>query len=55
MTVIVGDGINDVLLARNARIMSCAFLNGLTKREILLDLKPDDTCETLADLISIYM
>ncbi|MDQ5985727.1 MAG: Phosphoglycolate phosphatase [Syntrophus sp. SKADARSKE-3] len=54
-TVIIGDGINDILLARNAHILSCAFLGGLTDREVLLGLKPDDTCETLADMKSLYI
>jgi phosphoglycolate phosphatase len=45
--VVIGDGVNDILLARNAGILSCAFLNGLTQKEILLDLKPDFVCDEL--------
>jgi phosphoglycolate phosphatase len=49
-TAVIGDGINDILLARNAGALSCAFLNGITGREKLLALAPDITCETLSDL-----
>jgi phosphoglycolate phosphatase len=49
-TVVIGDGVNDTLLARNAGALSCAFLNGITEREILLALSPDLTCENLSDL-----
>jgi phosphoglycolate phosphatase len=53
-TVIVGDGRNDVLLARNAGIQSCAILSGLTKREELMDLRPDYVCENLAGLSTLF-
>jgi phosphoglycolate phosphatase len=49
-TIVIGDGVNDLLLARNAGALSCAFLNGITGREKLLALAPDLTCETLSDL-----
>jgi phosphoglycolate phosphatase len=49
-TVVIGDGVNDILLARNAGALSCACLNGITGREKLLALAPDITCETLSDL-----
>jgi len=49
-TVVIGDGVNDILLGRNAGALSCAFLNGITGREKLLALAPDLTCETLSDL-----
>jgi phosphoglycolate phosphatase len=49
-TVVIGDGINDILLARGAGVISCAFLGGLTKRDKLISLSPDLTCETLSDL-----
>ncbi|HOF05353.1 MAG TPA: HAD-IA family hydrolase [Syntrophales bacterium] len=52
--VIVGDGHNDILLAKNAGIVGCAFLNGLVERERLLALKPDITCENLAELKDIF-
>ena len=40
-TVMIGDGINDILLARNSGIMSCSFLEGLTDRTILTQMNPD--------------
>jgi len=49
-TVVIGDGVNDLLLARKAGALSCAFLNGITGRDKLLALAPDLTCETLSDL-----
>lgn len=52
--VIVGDGRNDVLLAKNAGIISCAFMGGLTKRDLLLTLKPDYICESLMELPLLF-
>jgi phosphoglycolate phosphatase len=52
--VVIGDGVNDILLAKNAGLLSCAFLNGLTGRETLLNLKPDDSCEHLTEITKIY-
>jgi len=52
--LIVGDGPNDILLARNAGIYSCAFLNGLGAREKLLALKPDFVCEDLRELAGLF-
>lgn len=52
--VVVGDGINDVLLAKNAGLISCAFLNGLGNREELLSLQPDFVCEGLLEMISFF-
>lgn len=53
-TVVIGDGINDILLARNAGALSCAFLNGLGRREILLDRKPDFVYESISELSSLF-
>ncbi len=53
-TVVIGDGVNDILLAKNAGLRSCAFLGGLTGRETLLNLKPDDICEHLTEITKIY-
>jgi phosphoglycolate phosphatase len=50
-TVVIGDGVNDILLARNAGAMSCAVLNGLTERRKLLSLHPDMVCERLSELM----
>jgi phosphoglycolate phosphatase len=52
-TIVIGDGVNDVLLARNAGAMSCAFLNGLTEKEKLLALHPDQVCERLSELMMV--
>jgi phosphoglycolate phosphatase len=49
-TVVIGDGVNDILLGRKAGALSCAFLNGITGRDKLLAFAPDLTCETLSDL-----
>ncbi|MGA2330696.1 MAG: HAD-IA family hydrolase [Syntrophales bacterium] len=53
-TVVVGDGVNDIMLAKNAGVLSCALLNGLTRRDILLALDPDYACEGLRELIKIF-
>jgi phosphoglycolate phosphatase len=53
-TVIIGDGVNDILLAKNAGLLSCAFLNGLTGRETLLNLNPDYSCEHLSEITKIF-
>lgn len=39
--VVIGDGVNDILLAKNSGAISCAFLNGITHRDILLQCNPD--------------
>ncbi len=53
-TVVVGDGINDVLLAKNAGFISCAFLNGLGSRGELLFLQPDYVCESLPEMMDFF-
>ena len=53
-TVVIGDGHNDVLLAKNAGAISCALLNGLGTREKLLELKPDYACEDIRNLIDLF-
>ena len=53
-TVVIGDGVNDIMLAKNAGVLSCALLNGLTVREILLALNPDFACEGLRELTKIF-
>ena len=52
--VVIGDGVNDIMLAKNTGVLSCALMNGLTRRDILLRLNPDFTCEGLFELISIF-
>ncbi len=53
-TVVIGDGVNDVMLAKNTGVVSCALLNGLTKRDVLLALDPDFACEGLWELLTIF-
>ncbi len=53
-TVVIGDGVNDIMLAKNTGVLSCALLNGLTHRNILLALDPDFACEGLGELIKIF-
>ena len=53
-TVVIGDGVNDIMLAKNTGVLSCALLNGFTHRSILLALDPDFACEGLGELIRIF-
>jgi phosphoglycolate phosphatase len=50
--VVIGDGVNDVLLARQASALGCALLGGMTDREKMISLAPDMTCETLSDIMT---
>lgn len=52
--VVVGDGKNDIMMAKKSGVSSCAFLNGLSEREKLLRYKPDYTCESMAELKEIF-
>lgn len=53
-TVIIGDGINDVVLARNSGIWSCAYLNGLGRREELIAADADFYYERISDIKSFF-
>jgi phosphoglycolate phosphatase len=53
-TAVIGDSIQDILLARNAGAVSCAFLNGLVQRDTLLGLKPDYTFEIITEMKSYF-
>jgi len=53
-TVVIGDGVNDVRLAKNAGVMSCALLNGLTDRNQLFALEPDFSCERISELKDLF-
>jgi phosphoglycolate phosphatase len=53
-TVVVGDGDNDILLAKNAGVLSCALLNGLGSRKKLLSLNPDYVCESITELKTLF-
>ncbi|MBN1547342.1 MAG: HAD-IA family hydrolase [Syntrophaceae bacterium] len=48
--IIIGDGVNDVRLAKNTGIFSGCYLNGLGNREELIDLHPDFTFEHFHEL-----
>jgi len=49
-TVVIGDGIADIRFAKNAGVVSCAYLNGLTPRDALLAETPDLVYEHPQDL-----
>ena len=53
-TVVIGDGVNDVLLAKNTGVLSCALLNGLGDRDRLLCLDPDYYCEDISELKELF-
>ncbi|PKN08618.1 MAG: hypothetical protein CVU72_02915 [Deltaproteobacteria bacterium HGW-Deltaproteobacteria-7] len=53
-TLITGDGINDIMAARNSGILSCACLNGLGKRNDLLNLNADYYCEDLLEMNALF-
>jgi len=53
-TVVIGDGVNDIMLAKNSGVLSCALLNGLTHRDVLGSLNPDYACEGLSELITLF-
>jgi phosphoglycolate phosphatase-like HAD superfamily hydrolase len=40
-------------MARQAGALVCAFLNGLGKRDELLDLNPDLVCENLREITKL--
>ena len=53
-TIIIGDGVNDIMLAKNSGILSCAYLNGLGSRQELLSLNADYYCESLMEINSLF-
>jgi phosphoglycolate phosphatase len=53
-TIVIGDGINDILLARHSGVQSCALLRGLTHRKVLLSLEPDYCCEDISELKKLF-
>jgi phosphoglycolate phosphatase len=52
-TIVIGDGVNDILLAKRAGMSSCAILNGLGKREDLLELGADYYVESIAEITGL--
>jgi len=53
-TLIIGDGINDIAVAKNSGILSCSYLNGLGNRQDLLSLNADYYCENLLEMNSLF-
>ena len=53
-TLMTGDGRNDILVAKNSGILSCAYLNGLGGRKDLLNLNADYYCEDLLEIKSLF-
>lgn len=53
-TVVIGDGYNDIKLAKNSNAISCALLNGLGIRSKLLELDPDYSCEDISELEKLF-
>jgi len=54
-TVMIGDGINDIYVAKNAGIISAAYLNGLGSKDDLLAAKADYYCESLLELNLLFI
>lgn len=52
--VIIGDGMNDVMVAKNSGILSCAYLNGIGNRQDLLKLEADYYCEDILDINLLF-
>ena len=53
-TVIIGDGVNDIIVARKSGVLSCAYLNGLGKRQELLNLNADYYIENLLEVNTLF-
>ena len=53
-TLIIGDGINDMAVAKNSGILSCAYLNGLGNRQDLLSLNADYYVENLLEVNTLF-
>ncbi|MEN6467325.1 MAG: HAD-IA family hydrolase [Syntrophaceae bacterium] len=54
-TVVIGDGVNDINMAKQAGALVCACLNGLGRRQELLDLEPDLVCENLREITKLII
>jgi phosphoglycolate phosphatase len=50
----VGDGMNDINLAKNSGILSCIYLNGLGKRQDLLAAHADFYCENISEINTLF-
>jgi len=53
-TVIIGDGVNDIIVAKKSGILNCAYLNGLGKRQELLNLNADFYVENLLEVNTLF-
>ncbi|MEN6420367.1 MAG: HAD-IA family hydrolase [Smithella sp.] len=53
-TVMVGDGVNDILVAKNSGILSCGCLYGLGNKNDLLNLQADYYCNDLLEINSLF-
>ena len=53
-TVMIGDGINDILAARAAEIPCCAVTYGLTERTLLLREQPDFLCDSPGGIRDLF-
>lgn len=53
-TVVIGDGVNDILLARNTGTMSCALLGGLCSGAVLWELNPDFICDDIREVTGLF-
>ncbi|HDQ03126.1 MAG TPA: HAD family hydrolase [Deltaproteobacteria bacterium] len=54
-TVMIGDGVNDIAVAKNSGVLSVAYLNGLGDSNALLSLCPDYSCESLLEINSLFI
>jgi phosphoglycolate phosphatase len=52
-TIIIGDGINDIIAARNSGVLSCAHLNGMGNRKDLLNMKADYYFKDMLEINSL--
>jgi phosphoglycolate phosphatase len=53
--MMIGDGVNDIKIAKAANINSLAVLYGFTDAQTIRDLKPDFTAETPKDIADIVL
>lgn len=53
-TLMVGDGINDIMVAQKSGILSLGLLNGLGNRNDLLKQNADYYCEDILELNSLF-
>lgn len=52
--LMIGDGINDITVAKRSGILSCACLSGMGKKDDLLRLRADYYCTSLGELTEIF-